>query len=139
MQNFSPFVSGNTADKRSFANISANFKKKFETILMGYSVAWGKLLHEKNFELKILCQTPFKASFKNLTISFPGVGTLTCTVYCVQPSHATVPLNIFLSLYSVMYCTDPQQSYSRILIRDRVKKGSGSGYTSKSCRSTNWF
>ncbi len=129
---FSPFVSGDTADKRSFANISANFFKKFETVLTGYSGAWGKLLHEKNFELKILCQTPFKASFKNLTISFPLVGTLTCTVHCVQPSHANVPLNIFLSLYSVMY-------RSATLIRDRVKKGSGSGYTSKSCRSTNWF
>jgi len=30
------------------ANISANFAKKFETVLIGYSGAGGKLLHEKN-------------------------------------------------------------------------------------------
>ena len=30
------------------ANISGNFRKKFETVLMGYSGAGGKLTHEKN-------------------------------------------------------------------------------------------
>ncbi len=29
------------------------FKQKFETSLMGYSGAWGKLIHEKNLKLKI--------------------------------------------------------------------------------------
>ena len=29
------------------ANISANYRKKFETALMVYSRAWGKLIHEK--------------------------------------------------------------------------------------------
>ncbi len=29
------------------------FSKKFETVLMGYSVAGGKLIHEKNQEQKI--------------------------------------------------------------------------------------
>ncbi len=29
------------------ANISTNFRKKFETALMVYSGAWGKLIHEK--------------------------------------------------------------------------------------------
>jgi hypothetical protein len=28
-------------------NISANFRKKFETVPMGYSWAGGKLIHEK--------------------------------------------------------------------------------------------
>jgi hypothetical protein len=49
---------------------------------MGYSGAWGKLLHEKNFELKILCQTPFKASLKNLTISFSLSRYI--NLYCTQ-------------------------------------------------------
>ncbi len=35
------------------ANISANFRKKFETVLMGYSRAGGKLIHEKNQKQKI--------------------------------------------------------------------------------------
>jgi hypothetical protein len=35
------------------ANISANFRKKFETLLMGYSWAGGKLTHEKNQIKKI--------------------------------------------------------------------------------------
>ena len=35
------------------ANISANFRKKFETVLMGYSGAGGKLIHEKNQKQKI--------------------------------------------------------------------------------------
>jgi hypothetical protein len=41
-QNFSLFSAGvvDTADKHSFANISANFKK-FETILIGYTHGTG--------------------------------------------------------------------------------------------------
>ncbi len=40
--------------------ISANFRKKFETVLMGYSVAGGKLIHEKNQKQKISWHYPFK-------------------------------------------------------------------------------
>jgi hypothetical protein len=36
-----------TADKHSFAKISANFSIKFEIVLMGYSGARGALIHEK--------------------------------------------------------------------------------------------
>jgi hypothetical protein len=36
-----------TGDASLLANISANFRKKFETVLMGYSGAGGKLIHEK--------------------------------------------------------------------------------------------
>ncbi len=35
------------------ANISANFRKKFETVLMGYSRTGGKLIHEKNQKQEI--------------------------------------------------------------------------------------
>jgi hypothetical protein len=35
------------------ANISGEFPKKFETVLMGYSWARGKLIHEKNQKQKI--------------------------------------------------------------------------------------
>ncbi len=34
------------------ANISANFRKKFELILMLFSEAWGKVIHEKNLKQK---------------------------------------------------------------------------------------
>ncbi len=37
-----------------FANISENLKKKFETVLLGYSGAGGKLIHEKNQKQKNL-------------------------------------------------------------------------------------
>ncbi len=36
------------------------FSKKFETALMVYSGAWGKLIHEKNQDQKISCHCPFK-------------------------------------------------------------------------------
>ncbi len=41
------------------ANISANFRKKFETAQMVYLGAWGKLLHEKNHKQKISWHCPF--------------------------------------------------------------------------------
>jgi hypothetical protein len=33
--------------------LAANISKKFETALMVYSGAWGKLIHEKNQKQKI--------------------------------------------------------------------------------------
>jgi hypothetical protein len=48
-----------TDDKPSFAIVSANFRKKFEMVLMGYSGVRGKMIHERNLKLKISCQTPF--------------------------------------------------------------------------------
>ncbi len=36
------------------------FSKKFETALMVYSGAWGKLIHEKNQKSKISWHCPFK-------------------------------------------------------------------------------
>jgi hypothetical protein len=59
---FFSFFAGvvDTADKHSFANISANFRQKFEMILMGYSGARGTLIYKKNLMSKISCQTPFK-------------------------------------------------------------------------------
>jgi hypothetical protein len=36
-----------------FVNISVNFAKKFETVLMGHSGAEGKLIHEKSQKQKI--------------------------------------------------------------------------------------
>ncbi len=47
-------------DKHSFVNISVNFSKKFEMVLMGYSGARGTLIYEKNLMSKISCQTPFE-------------------------------------------------------------------------------
>jgi hypothetical protein len=55
-QNFSFFAGViDTADKHSFANISANFR-------MGYSGVRGTLIYEKNLMSKISCQTPFNGS-----------------------------------------------------------------------------
>jgi hypothetical protein len=28
-------------------------------VLLGYSVVWGKLIYEKNIQLKISCQSPY--------------------------------------------------------------------------------
>ncbi len=39
------------------------FSKKFETALMLYSEAWGKLIHEKNQKSKISWQCTFKVKF----------------------------------------------------------------------------
>jgi hypothetical protein len=39
------------------------FLNKFETALMGYSGAWGELIHEKNLKLKISWHCPFKLPF----------------------------------------------------------------------------
>ena len=39
------------------------FSKKFETVLMGYSGAGGKLIHEKNQKRKISWHCPFKDMF----------------------------------------------------------------------------
>ncbi len=41
------------------ANISANFRK-FKMILMLFSGAWGKVIHEKNLKQKISWHCPFK-------------------------------------------------------------------------------
>jgi hypothetical protein len=70
-----------TADKHSFAIISANFRKKIETIPMGYSGARRNLTYKKKLKTKISCQTPFKE-----TISLDGD---------LDNSN----------LYSIQYCT----------------------------------
>jgi hypothetical protein len=41
------------------------FSKKFETALMVYSGAWGKLIHEKNQKQKISWHCPFKRFYKS--------------------------------------------------------------------------
>ncbi len=48
-----------TSDAPSLANISANFWEKCLTVLMGYSGAGGKLIHEKNQKQKISRHCPF--------------------------------------------------------------------------------
>jgi hypothetical protein len=55
------FIAGvvDTADKHSFAIISADFRKKVEAILMIYSGARGTLIYENNLKSKISCPTPF--------------------------------------------------------------------------------
>ncbi len=58
---FFSFIAGvvDTAYKLPFAKISANFRKKIETVQMGYSGAQGKLNHDINLKLKISRQTTF--------------------------------------------------------------------------------
>ncbi len=64
----SQFIAGvvDTADKHSFTNISANFRKKSKRSLMIYSGARRTLIHEKKLKSKISCQTPFKGWRKQL-------------------------------------------------------------------------
>ncbi len=45
------------------ANISANFRKKFEMALTVYSGAWGKMIHDKNQKQKISWHCPFNENF----------------------------------------------------------------------------
>jgi hypothetical protein len=44
------------------ASIPANFRKKFEMILMLLSGAWGKVIHEKYLKQKISWHCPFKGT-----------------------------------------------------------------------------
>jgi hypothetical protein len=62
IEDFFPFVTGvvDTGGKPSAANISKNFQTKFETVLMEYSGAGGKLIREKNQKQKISWHCPFK-------------------------------------------------------------------------------
>ncbi len=59
---FFSFIAGvvDTANKHSFTIIFANFRKKFEMIIMVYLGVGGTLIYEKNLKSKISCQTPFK-------------------------------------------------------------------------------
>jgi hypothetical protein len=41
----------------------SQFAKKFETALVVYSGAWGKMIHEKNQKSKILWHCPFKTPY----------------------------------------------------------------------------
>ncbi len=45
---------------QSVSEYLREFSKKFETVLMRYSGAGGKLIHEKNQKQKILWHSPFK-------------------------------------------------------------------------------
>ncbi len=46
------------------------FSKKFETVLMGYSGAGGKLIHEKNQKQKILWPCLFKWELKTSALTY---------------------------------------------------------------------
>jgi hypothetical protein len=60
------FLAGvlDTAEEHLLANREylREFSKKFKTVLMGYSGARGKLIHEKNLMLKISCQRNLKTT-----------------------------------------------------------------------------
>jgi hypothetical protein len=45
-----------------YLRISPRIFEKFETVLMGYSGAWGRLIHEKNQKQKVSWHFPFKVS-----------------------------------------------------------------------------
>ncbi len=46
------------------------FKKKFETVLMGYSGAGGKLIHEKNLKSTTLWHCPLKQEYTHHNIVY---------------------------------------------------------------------
>ncbi len=61
-------------------------------VLMGYSGVWGKLIHEKNFKLKVSCQTPFKFKF-----SFePKILTMRNSDYVETKQNGDKTIFIFL-------------------------------------------
>ncbi len=49
------------------------FSKKFETVLIGYSGAGGKLIHEKNQEQKISWHCPFKEAGSYIRMEQAGI------------------------------------------------------------------
>ncbi len=51
------------------------FSKKYETALMVYSGAWGKLIHEKNLKSKISWHCPFKWGRRTRTCVIEGERT----------------------------------------------------------------
>ncbi len=57
IEDFFPFAThvNDTGGAPGVANIS----KKYQTALMGYPGAWGKLIHEKNLKSKISWHCPF--------------------------------------------------------------------------------
>ncbi len=68
------------------------FLNKFETALMRYSGAWGKLIHEKNLKSKILWHCPFKLPFAWTTLylgetSYSCCHSLPTGNYCMSHSH----------------------------------------------------
>ncbi len=62
------------------------FSKKFETVLMGYSGAGGKLIHEKNQKQKISWHCPFKIMFSNSKNC-----CVVCTVLYISDITITMP------------------------------------------------
>ncbi len=51
-----------TPAKNTICEYLGEFSKKFEISLMGYSEAWGKLIHEKKLKSKVSCQIPFNGN-----------------------------------------------------------------------------
>ncbi len=72
-----------TGDKHSFANISANFRKKSKPAPMEYLGAWGTLIHEKNLKSKISCKTPYKI----VNLVYRCAGFSWCS-RCAAPTRA---------------------------------------------------
>ncbi len=75
---FFPFATG--ASTTRWCTLSCEylreFSKKFNIPLLGYSEAWGKLIHEKNLKLKISWHCPFKPRESILKLQ-----RLVCVIY----------------------------------------------------------
>ncbi len=72
------------------------FKKKFETSLMGYSGACGKLFHDENLKLKISWHCPL-SWFQNYKYK-TGLGfekSLTVNLFCDIPSDGIIWVQIW--------------------------------------------
>ncbi len=69
------------------------FSKNFETALMGYSGAWGKLIHEKDLKSKISWHCPLtENSWRNAHMSISRK-----SIYTFRKKY-TVKLNVILNL-----------------------------------------
>ncbi len=75
------------------------FSKKFETVLMGYPGAWGKLVHEKNQKSKISWHCLFKGAqvwdFRLLGFSFHNF----YTVKSLREDDFGVKIQIFNKIF----------------------------------------
>jgi hypothetical protein len=74
------------------------FSKKFETVLMGYSGAGGKLIHEKNQEQKISWHCPFKGIIRRDLYYWLFVTLIIHKLRCIIVSFFTLELVILRNL-----------------------------------------
>ncbi len=113
------------------ANISSNFSKKLETVLMEYSGAGEKLIHEKNQKQKISWHYPFNAVWSMVRCNYNRL-----YVYLILSHfrHFRQP-----STYTILVCA--YTAYATASIKELIiyNMCTGSGTVIRGCLFTQFF